>query len=229
MADPDVDSRGTSGVISAVIFDMDGLLLDSEVYWERARRAYAASVGCAWSERDELDVKGMNSVEWAALIRDRCRLAADLSGIIAGVTARMRELYEEHLPLLPGALHAVRSTAAVYPLGLASSSPRDLIELVLTEARIRDDFSAVVSSDEVGKGKPNPEVFLETARRLGIHPDRIAVFEDSSAGIRAAHAAGMRVIVVPNPHFPPASDALGLAELVLSSLDNFSPDLLAEM
>lgn len=214
-------------VISAVIFDMDGLLIDSEVYWERARRAYASSVGCVWSEQDELDVKGMNSLEWAALIRDRCGLDVDLSGIIAGVTAGMQTLYGEHLPLLPGALQAVRATAAAYPLGLASSSPRDLIELVLAEAGIRDDFSAVVSSDEVGKGKPNPEVFLETARRLGIQPDGIAVFEDSSAGIQAADNAGMHIIVVPNPHFPPSAEALALADLVLPSLSDVSVDLLA--
>ncbi len=217
------------GVISAVIFDMDGLLLDSEVYWERARQEFATSTGCVWTDQDELDVKGMNSPEWAALIKRRCGLDTELSQIIVEVTARMQRLYEEHLPLLPGAVEAVRAAATRYPLGLASSSPRGLIELVLTGAGIREDFTAVVSSDEVGKGKPNPAVFLEAACLLGTQPNRVAVFEDSSAGILAAHAAAMRVIVVPNPHYPPSADALALADAVLQSLADFTLDLLKRL
>jgi HAD superfamily hydrolase (TIGR01509 family) len=213
-------------LIAAVIFDMDGLLLDSEVYWERARREFTASAGCSWRERDELDAKGMNSREWAGLIRDRCGLDRDLGEIIAGVSARMRRQYEEHLPLLPGAIDAVRACAAEYPLGLASSSPLDLIEFVLAEAGLRSDFTAVVSSDEVGKGKPNPDVFLRAAKRLRVDPARAAVFEDSSSGIRAAHAAGMYVIAVPNPHYPPSAEALSLADRVLPSLRGFSVAML---
>jgi HAD superfamily hydrolase (TIGR01509 family) len=217
------------GVISAVIFDMDGLLFDSEVYWERARREYSVSQECDWTAADELDVKGMNSREWATLIHDRCELTVDLVEIISGVTARMRSQYENHLPLLPGALQTVKDSAARYPLGLASSSPPDLIEFVLTEAGLRADFSVIVSSDQVGKGKPSPDVFLRTAERLEAEPTRIAVFEDSSSGIRAAHNAGMRVIAVPNPHFPPTAEALTLAERVLPSLTEFSIEMLAAM
>lgn len=216
-------------VIWAVIFDMDGLLFDSEVYWEKARREYSASQGCDWTAADELDVKGMNSREWAALIRDRCGLSRDLAEIIAGVTARMRAQYEEHLPVLPGALEAVRKSAELYPLGLASSSPPDLIEFVLTEAGLRQDFAVVVSSDQVGKGKPSPDVFWRAAERLEIKPERIAVFEDSSSGIRAAHDAGMHVIAVPNPHFPPSEEALALADRVLPSLADFSPEMLSAL
>jgi HAD superfamily hydrolase (TIGR01509 family) len=215
-------------VISAVIFDMDGLLFDSEVYWERARTEYSASQDCEWTAADEHDVRGMNSREWARLIHDRCRLHLALEDIIAGVTALMRSQYDEHLPLLPGALEAVRACAGRYPLGLASSSPPDLIEFALTEAGIRSAFSVKVSSDEVGKGKPNPAVFLQAAARLGVEPDQIAVFEDSSAGIRAARDAGMHVIAVPNPHFPPSSDALALADRVLPSLTEFSLSMLEQ-
>lgn len=209
-------------MVSAVTFDMDGLLFDSEVYWERARTRYSASKGCEWTAADEHDVKGMNSREWAQLIHDRCGLHLGLEDIIAGVTALMRSQYDEHLPLLPGALEAVRACAERYPLGLASSSPPDLIEFVLAEAGIRSAFSVIVSSDDVGKGKPNPAVFLETAARLGVEPGQIVVFEDSSAGIRAAHDAGMLVIAVPNPHFPPSSAALSLADQVLPSLTEFT-------
>ena len=213
-------------MISAVIFDMDGLLLDSEVYWERARREYCASLSCDWSRDDELSVKGNNSREWAARILDRCGLTLRREQVIVGVSARMEALYRQHLPLLPGATSVVRALAGEYPLGLASSSPPPIIEYALQAAGIRECFSVIVSADEVGKGKPAPDVFLATAARLGVAPNHTAVFEDSSAGIMAARAAGMRVIAVPNPHFPPSPEALDAADVVLSSLPEFHAEVL---
>jgi HAD superfamily hydrolase (TIGR01509 family) len=215
-------------VIDAVIFDMDGLLLDSEVYWERARREYCRSRGCDWRPEDELAVKGNNSMEWAARIIERCGFDDDKAVIIEGVTARMIVLYEEHLPLLPGATTVVRDLAALYPLGLASSSPPTLIEHALGEAGLRTYFRVVVSSDEAGRGKPWPDVFLVAAQKLGADPARTVVFEDSSSGIRAAHAAGMRVIAVPNPHYRPDEEALKLATHVLSSLVELRPEMLED-
>lgn len=216
-------------MISAIIFDMDGLLVDSEVYWEDARRAYAESQGCGWTPKDELDAKGLNSLEWAALIQERCGLETDRDAIIHGVAERMMRLYQERLPLLLGATAAVRSLAASYPLGLASSSPPWLIEYVLTQAGIRPCFSAIVSADEVGKGKPSPDVFLVTAQRLGAVPREIVVFEDSSAGIRAGKAAGMYVIAVPNPHYPPGDEVLRQADVVVKSLEDFRPEMLRSL
>jgi HAD superfamily hydrolase (TIGR01509 family) len=216
-------------VIEAVIFDLDGLLLDSEVYWERARQSYAASLDCSWTADDEDEVKGMNSREWAAVIYSHCRLSRSLDEVIAGVTTRMQSLYDRHLPLLPGAVAAVRQCAGRYPLGLASSSPPELIEFALSEMGVRPSFSVIVSSDDVGKGKPNPLVYQVTASRLGVVPQNIAVFEDSSAGIFAAHAAGMHVIAVPNPHNPPSDDALSRADRVLSSLTEFGLDTLDDL
>lgn len=216
-------------MIRAVIFDMDGLLLDSEVYWERARRGYAATHGCDWTKQDELAVKGMNSPEWAAEIRHHCGPDMPVDTIIHGVTARMRHLYAAQLPLLPGARRAVDSLAPTYPLGVASSSPRTLIEDVLRDAGLRGAFEVIVSSDEVSAGKPAPAVFLATAERMRCAPDQIAVFEDSSAGILAAHRAGMHVIAVPNRHYPPSAEALSLADLVLPSLEAFTPDVLQRM
>lgn len=212
--------------ITAVIFDMDGLLFDSEVYWERARQEYAASIGCTWTPEAERLCKGKNSNEWAAVIREQCGSEIPPAGIIAGVSDRMQALYQQHLPVLPGAIEVVRNLAVRYPLGLASSSPRVLIEEALTQANIRSCFSVVVSSDQVAHGKPSPDVFLAAARELGHRPESVAVFEDSSAGIQAAHTAGMTVIAVPNPNFPPSEDALELATIVLPSLRDFREDLL---
>jgi HAD superfamily hydrolase (TIGR01509 family) len=212
--------------ISAVIFDMDGLLLDSEVYWERARREYCAGQGCEWRPEDELTVKGHNSQQWATVIREHCGFEGAPSEIIAGVTAGMRELYTRRVPILPGAIEAVRLLAGKYPLAIASSSPPQLIDFAMREIGVRDAFTIVVSSDDVGVGKPDPAVFLEAARKLGVPPVEIAVFEDSSAGITAGHKAGMYVIAVPNPHYPPSSEALKLAHLVLGSLQGFRLEML---
>ena len=210
----------------AVIFDMDGLLLDSEVYWERARREYCATRHCTWSPGDELTVKGHNSLEWAAVIKDRCGLQGPLHSIIDGVIDRMRALYAAELPLLPGAVATVLALARTYPLAIASSSPPSIIEFAMSEAGLLERFKAVVSSDDVGKGKPNPEVFLEAGGRLGVAPEEIVVFEDSSSGILAARRAGMHVIAVPNPHYPPSDEALAASDRVLNSLTDFSPAML---
>lgn len=214
--------------IRGVIFDMDGLLLDSEVYWERARREFSAAVDCVWRPEDERSVKGHNSEEWAEAIRARCGLTLPTAEIIRGVTDRMRALYEERLPLLPGAGATVQTLAGRYPLAVASSSPHALIEFAMRRAALRDSFVAIVSSDEVGRGKPDPAVFLEAARRLSLPPAEIAVFEDSTAGMIAARRAGMIVIAVPNPHDPPERAALERADLVLGSLTGFTPEQLAE-
>jgi HAD superfamily hydrolase (TIGR01509 family) len=205
---------------------MDGLLIDSEVYWEEARRDYCQDQGCNWRPADELTVKGNNSREWAEAIRSRCGLNREVPDIIDSVTARMQDLYDRHLPLLPGATETVRALAERFPLAIASSSPRSLIEYVMSQAELLDRFDVIVSADEVGRGKPAPDVFLLAAERLDVRPDTCAVFEDSSAGIRAACAAHMFVIAVPNPHYPPDDDALKNADIVLASLLDFRPELL---
>jgi HAD superfamily hydrolase (TIGR01509 family) len=213
--------------IRGIIFDMDGLLIDSEVYWEDSRRDYCRSRGCEWTPDDELDAKGMNSPEWAALIQQRCSFPGPREDIIKGAAARMRDRYERDLPLLPGALRVVRECASHYPLAIASSSPPEIIDFVMTKASLRDCFKAVVSADTVGRGKPAPDVFLVAARALSIEPEQAAVFEDSTNGIKAGLAAGMMVIAVPNPHYPPDAHVLTHADVVLTSLLEFQPDLFA--
>ena len=213
------------GVIEAVVFDMDGVLIDSEPVWERVRRGFVADHGGRWADDTQERLMGMSTAEWSAY------LASDLG--IAGLTAQqvaeqviaaMVVEYSRQLPLLPGAVDAVRSLAGRWPLAVASSSPRSLIETVLATAGLGPAFGAVVSSEEVPQGKPAPDVYLAAAARLAAAPTACAGVEDSSNGLRAAVAAGFTVIAIPRPEYPPASDALASARLVLPSLTVLTPD-----
>jgi HAD superfamily hydrolase (TIGR01509 family) len=210
--------------IAAVIFDLDGLLVDSEAVWDEVRKRFTEENGGHWHDGAQRDMMGMSSVEWSRYVRDRLGVRMEPERISAEVADRVADLYRQHLPLLPGAVESVRSLAAEWPLGLASSSNRHVIDLVLDEAGIAGSFRATVSSEEVGAGKPAPDVYLEAARRLAVEPTECAAIEDSTNGIRSAHAAEMTVIAVPNKDFPPAPDALALAALVLDSLEELSPE-----
>jgi HAD superfamily hydrolase (TIGR01509 family) len=210
--------------IAAVIFDLDGLLVDSEAVWDEVRKRFTEENGGRWHDGAQRDMMGMSSVEWSRYVRDRLGVRMEPERISAEVADRVADLYRQHLPLLPGAVESVRSLAAEWPLGLASSSNRHVIDLVLDEAGIAGSFRATVSSEEVGAGKPAPDVYLEAARRLAVEPTECAAIEDSTNGIRSAHAAEMTVIAVPNKDFPPAPDALALAALVLDSLEELSPE-----
>jgi HAD superfamily hydrolase (TIGR01509 family) len=167
---------------------------------------------------------GMSSPEWSRYMHDVIGLREPPEEISAEVVRRMGECYRERLPLLPGAVEAVERLAARWPLGLASSSNRPLIDLALEVSGLAPFFRATVSSEEVPRGKPAPDVFLEAARRLGVAPERTAVVEDSANGILAGRAAGMRVVAIPNFHFPPGEEALAAADVVLGSLDELMPD-----
>jgi HAD superfamily hydrolase (TIGR01509 family) len=206
-------------LIEAVIFDLDGLLIDSESVWDQARRDYVAEHGGRWREQATREMMGMSSVEWSRYVAERLGVDRPPEVISAEVAGRVAKLYRKRLPLMPGALDAVRRLAERWPLGLASSSNREVIDLVLELAGIAELFGTTVSSEEVGRGKPAPDVYLEAAARLGVEPSRCAAIEDSQNGILSAHAAGMRVIAVPNPDFPPGDDALEFAACVLRSLD----------
>ena len=211
-------------MIEAVVFDLDGVLLDSEQVWDDAREQLAHERGGRWSERAQADMMGMSSPAWSRYMHDVVGLSESPEEINDEVVRRLLERYRERLPLLPGALEAVRRLAARWPLGLASSSNRPVIEAFLDAADVRDQFAAVASSEEVAGGKPAPDVFLEAASRLGTTPDRCAAIEDSENGLRAAKAAGMRVIAIPNAHYPPAAEALALADVVLERIDQLTPD-----
>ena len=206
-------------MIEAVVFDLDGLLLDSEQVWDEVRERLVRERGGTWSDTAQADMMGMSSPEWSRYMHESLGLRESPEEINDEVVRRMLERYRERLPLIPGALEAVRRLAAKWPLGLASSSNREVIEAFLETAHVRDLFPATVSSEEVARGKPAPDVFLEAARRLGVPPEGCAAIEDSANGLRAAKAAGMRVIAIPNPHYAPSADVLALADVVLASLD----------
>jgi HAD superfamily hydrolase (TIGR01509 family) len=211
-------------VIEAVVFDLDGVLVDSEHVWDEVREQLARERGGRWHERAQADMMGMSSHEWSAYMHDVIGLADVPAEISAEVVRRMEERYAHELPLIDGAVEAVRRLHGSYRLGLASSSNRPLIDAVLASAGLSSLFEATVSSEEVPRGKPAPDVFLEAARRLGFAPERVAAIEDSANGLRAAHAAGMRTIAIPNRRYPPPEDALALADLVLESLDELTVD-----
>jgi HAD superfamily hydrolase (TIGR01509 family) len=210
-------------VIDAVVFDLDGVLLDSEQVWDEVREELARERGGRWHERAQRDMMGMSSTEWSRYMHDVIGLREPPEEISAEVVRRMGGRYRERLPLLPGAVEAVERLAARWPLGLASSSNRPLIDLVLDVSGLARFFRATVSSEEVARGKPAPDVFLEAARRLGVMPERCGVVEDSANGILAGRAAGMVVVAIPNPHFPPGDEALVAADAVLQSLDELTP------
>lgn len=211
--------------IAAVVFDLDGVLLDSEHIWPEVKEDVTREWGGRWLERAQADMMGMSSIEWSRYMHDELGLSQSPEEIDAEVVRRMLAHYEEHLPLIEGAVDAVERLAGGFMLAVASSSNRSLIEVVLREAGIAALFEVVVSSEEVARGKPAPDVFLEAARRLGVPPQTCAAVEDSGNGIRAAHAAGMRVLAIPNTHYPPPRDALALADVVLASLDELRPEI----
>ena len=212
-------------MIEAVIFDLDGVLLDSEQVWDEAREQLAKERGGRWHENAQRDMMGMSSVEWSRYMHDVIGLPEPPEEISREVVERMAKLYREHLPVVPGAREAVERLAARWPLGLASSSNRELIDLALELLGVKHRFKATVSSEEVTRGKPAPDVYLEAARRLGVDPTHAAAIEDSENGIRAAKASGMRVIAIPNQHFPPADDALTQADVLLRSLAELTPEV----
>jgi HAD superfamily hydrolase (TIGR01509 family) len=206
-------------VIVAVVFDLDGVIVDSEQVWDEVREAYVRETGGTYTDESARDMMGMSSPEWSRYMAEALRVPGTPEEINAAIVERMLARYGEAPPLLPGALEAVRRIGASVPLAIASSSNRELIDVVLRASGLAADFRATVSSEEVPRGKPWPDVYLEAARRLGVDPVRCGAVEDSHNGIRSAKAAGMRVVAVPNAHYPPDDEALELADVVVPSID----------
>jgi HAD superfamily hydrolase (TIGR01509 family) len=213
--------------VEAVVFDVDGVLVDSETIWDDARRAIVSEHGGTWPATATRDMMGMSSPEWSNFLHNRLGVELPPDAISSAVVARVAAHYEQSLPLLPHAPEAVRRLAGRWPLGVASSSNRPIIERFLDASGLRACFAMSVSSEEVARGKPAPDVYLEAARRLHVEPDRCVAVEDSTNGIRAAAAAGMATIAVPNAHFPPERDALALATVVIPGLAGLTVDLVS--
>jgi HAD superfamily hydrolase (TIGR01509 family) len=214
-------------VIEAVVFDLDGVILDSEHFWDEVREELARERGGRWHAQAQADMMGMSSPEWSRYMHDVVGLLESPEDISDEVVRRLLARYADELPLIPGAAEAVERLAASFRLGLASSSNRRVIESVLATSGLDRFFEVVVSSEEVPRGKPAPDAFLEAARQIDVPPERCVAIEDSGNGIRAAHAAGMRVVAIPNRRYPPPGEALALADIVLGSIDELEPDLAA--
>jgi HAD superfamily hydrolase (TIGR01509 family) len=225
----DLDRVGSSTVPDAVIFDLDGVLVDSEQRWNGAKEALVRETGGRWLEEAPTRMMGMSSPEWSRYMADELAVPMTPAEISATVVERVAARYRADLPLLPGAVEAVRRLAGRWPLGLASSANRPLIDLVLEVAGLGDAFAATVSSEEVEHGKPAPDVYLEAAARLGVDPGGCAAVEDSANGIRAAVAAGMRVVAVPNRAFPPPQEVLDQADLVVTDVRELRPEVLEDL
>lgn len=211
-----------------MIFDLDGVLVDSEIWWDDVRKAFASDHGRPWDEADRAAVMGANSRAWARIMRERLRLDLPEDAIErAVVDAVVRRYLREGAPVIEGAAEAARRIAASWPVAVASSAHRDVIDAALDATGLRDVFEVVVSSDEVEHGKPSPDVYLEAARRLGADPSACLVVEDSLNGVKAAVAAGMTVVLVPNRSVPPAPGSHDLADVVLERLVDLDPAAVA--
>jgi HAD superfamily hydrolase (TIGR01509 family) len=216
-------------VINAVVFDLDGVIIDSEELWDEVREGLARERGGRWSAQAQADMMGMSSTEWSRYLHDVVGLSEPPGEINREVVRRMLARYSKRLPLIDGADDAVKRLATQWPLGVASSSNCELIDCVLEVSGLAPYFKATVSSEEVEHGKPAPDVYLEAARRLGVEAARSVAIEDSASGIRSAHAAGMHVVAIPNHAFPPPADILTLADLVLESIGELRPETITEV
>jgi HAD superfamily hydrolase (TIGR01509 family) len=210
---------------AAIVFDLDGVLVDSEQVWDEVRRAVVARRGGRWTDEATTAVQGMSTPEWAHYLTTlgAAGSADELAGL---VIEAMADRYRADVPLLPGAVAAVTALSEWWPLGVASSSPPELIRVVLAAAGLTARFKVAVSSEEVARGKPAPDVYLAAAANLGAEPAACVAVEDSANGLRAAAAASMVLVAVPNPHFPPPADALALARATVRTPAGLTPELI---
>jgi HAD superfamily hydrolase (TIGR01509 family) len=216
-------------MIEAVAFDLDGTLIESERRWETARREMTVNAGGHWRDDAQPSMMGLSTPEWIAYMQQELGVALEADEIRKRVLERIRDSYREQLPLIDGADDAVRRLAVRWPLAVASSSPRELIELVLKLAGLGGCFDVVISSEEVARGKPAPDVYLRSCELLGSRPSHTAAIEDSGAGVRSAVAAGMPVVLIPGTEYPVDPAVLEKADLVLDSIKQLDVDAVAAL
>jgi HAD superfamily hydrolase (TIGR01509 family) len=214
-------------VIDAVVFDLDGIIVDSEQVWDEVRVELVQEAGLPFPPEATRAMMGMSSPEWSRYLVESVGLPGTPEQANAAVVERMLERYADGPPFIAGAVDAVKRIAARWPVGVASSSNRELIDLVLEAAGLTPVVGVTVSSEEVARGKPAPDVYLKAVRELGVVAQRAAAVEDSHNGLRSAKEAGLRVIAIPNLHFPPDPEALALADVVLASIDELTPEVVA--
>ena len=177
-------------VIEAVVFDLDGVLIDSEPVWEEVRRRVVAEYGGHWDADTQDRLMGMSTGEWSRYLSSELGVRLSPQEVADVVVGAMAARYREHLPLMPGAVNAVRRMAGRFTLGLASSAPRSLIDAVLDAAALRPFFAAAMSTEEVARGKPAPDIYLAVAGRLGVEPAAAAERRPLDESSTAAHLIG---------------------------------------
>ena len=215
--------------IDAVIFDLDGVLIDSEPSWDDVRHRFVDTHGGSWPVDGQRQMMGMSTKEWARFIHEDMHVTLPADEIASSVVDEMVARFGQAPALFPGAVGTVHRLARHWPLGLASSAPERLIAAVLSASGLGDSFQVAVSTEAVARGKPAPDVYLAVAHELHVPPGRCAAIEDSTNGLKAARAAGMRVIAIPNRAYPPDPDQLASADAVLSSLHDLTNKLFAGM
>lgn len=215
--------------VEAIIFDMDGVLVDSEVYWARSRVAFARDIGKTWTDEDQRLAMGRSTHEWARVMQERLELDWTIEAIIDDMFQRVMACYEEKMPLRPGALEAVQLAAGAYPVALASGSPIPIIQHVMALTGLDRVFQVMVYGDDQPNGKPAPDIYLETARQLGIAPGKAVGIEDSVNGIRALKNAGMYIIAAPSPDFPLPAEIVQMAHVTIQSLEDFSLEMVRSL
>jgi len=216
-------------VIDAVIFDMDGVLVESETYWYLSRIEYARARGKQWTEADQREAMGRSTIGWAQVMKNHLDLTESVDDIIIEMKQRVIAHYEERLPTRPGALEAVQRVASKYRVGLASGSPTEIIQRVMELTRLDQVFEVMVFGDTIPNGKPAPDIYLEALRRMGATAENSVGIEDSANGVRSLHAAGMKIIATPSPDFPLPPEVLTLADAHLSSLEDLTLALLDKL
>lgn len=219
------DHRG--GRIAAIVFDLDGVLIDSEPIWEDVRRSFVAERGGRWPPDAQTRLLGMSTGEWATYLSEEMHVGLSAEQVAEAVIDRMAAQYESNLPVVPTAGAVLHELAGHWRLGLASSSPTRLIDVVLTTTRWKELFAVTVSTEQVARGKPAPDVYRAAADQLAMPPSSCAAVEDSSNGMLSAAAAGLTLIAVPNRRYPPSAAALSHASLVIDDLAELTPDAVA--
>lgn len=218
--------------IQAVVFDMDGILIDSEVLWRQTREEFAADHGMTWSTEDQESTMGCNTRMWSRIMVERLdlqrKLGMDDAAIAREIKGRLLAKYRAHLPEREGAADAVRRAASRYKVALASGSPNELAEYVMQATGLDKLFLATTYGDDVAQGKPAPDIYLDVLRKIGVSPEHAVGVEDSGNGIRSLRAAGMGIIAAPGPEFPLDDDILALADVRISEMHEFSLDLVEE-
>lgn len=216
--------------IKAIVFDMDGILIDSEVIWSRVRRQFASERGLAWTETDQLSLMGLISSQWSVRMHEMlCLKEINARELELEIRRRVAIAFESDLPVRKGARQALEGLAAHWPIALASGSPRDLVELAMERTGMRSAFQFILTGEDVVCGKPDPEIYLRALSILGVAGNQAVGIEDSANGIRALRSAGMWVVAAPCPEFPLSADVQALAHVAVEGMDQIDARLIAEL